>query len=108
VLTHFVAARSHVPSSSIGQAVGIKSDGNIVVAGLGAGYDFGLARYTSSGRLDPSFGRGGKVLTDLGSGRVTRPSNRSGFHEARLISLCPARDPAGRSSCEIAVATDGE
>jgi uncharacterized delta-60 repeat protein len=68
VLTHFVAARSHVPSSSIGQAVVIQSDGKIVVAGLGAGYDFALARYTPGGRLDPSFGRGGKVLTDLGSG----------------------------------------
>jgi uncharacterized delta-60 repeat protein len=35
-----------------------------VVNGLGV-TDFGLARYTTDGRLDPSFGSGGKVTTDF-------------------------------------------
>jgi uncharacterized delta-60 repeat protein len=30
--------------------------------------EFGLARYTARGRLDPSFGRGGKVTTRFGAG----------------------------------------
>jgi uncharacterized delta-60 repeat protein len=47
---------------SIIQAIGIQSDGKIVVAGGGAG-SFALARYTTEGRLDPTFGRGGKVTT---------------------------------------------
>jgi uncharacterized delta-60 repeat protein len=67
VLTQFVL-RSGERSSSIAQSMVIQRDGKIVAAGLGNGYDFALARYTTSGRLDPTFGRGGKVLTDFGSG----------------------------------------
>ena len=50
----------------------VQADGKIVAAGggsrTGAFADFALARYTTRGRLDASFGRGGKVLTDFGSG----------------------------------------
>jgi uncharacterized delta-60 repeat protein len=67
VVTH-LDAQSTIPSSSIAQSLVIQRDGKLVVAGLGAGYDFGLARYTTRGRLDGSFGRGGKALTDFGSG----------------------------------------
>jgi uncharacterized delta-60 repeat protein len=67
VVTHF-EAESPVPSSSIAESLVIQRDGKLVVAGLGAGYDFGLARYTRRGRLDPTFGHAGKVLTDFGSG----------------------------------------
>ncbi len=52
------------------RAVAIQADGKIVAAGYsGHGdvmYDFLLARYTTSGKLDGSFGSGGKVLTDVG------------------------------------------
>lgn len=51
--------------------VGIQKDGKIVVAGVtdeGTGKDFALARYKEQdGILDPRFGTGGKVVTDLGS-----------------------------------------
>jgi hypothetical protein len=30
-------------------------------------FDFGVARYSSTGQLDQSFGVGGKVTTDLGN-----------------------------------------
>jgi uncharacterized delta-60 repeat protein len=49
------------------QAIAIGADGRIVAAGGGAGH-FALARYTPSGRLDPSFGRRGMVTTRFGSG----------------------------------------
>ena len=55
-------------------AVVLEPNGKIVVAGsrsLGAGdesHDFLLIRYTPHGRLDGTFGCGGKVLTDFGSG----------------------------------------
>jgi uncharacterized delta-60 repeat protein len=39
--------------------------GKIVVAGESGG-DFALVRYDRNGNLDPSFGSGGKVLTDIG------------------------------------------
>lgn len=53
--------------------VAIQPDGRIVVAGscqvglLGNTWDACVARYSSSGALDGSFGSGGKVITDMGS-----------------------------------------
>ncbi len=49
-------------------AAGIQSDGKILVGGhsfRGSNYDFMLIRYLSDGRLDPSFGSGGKVTTSI-------------------------------------------
>src|SRR5262249_39721673 len=48
-------------------------DGKIVLAGTSLeddtwNYDFALARYSSEGVLDSSFGTDGKVITDLGNG----------------------------------------
>ena len=40
-------------------------DGRLLVAGTANG-DFALARYLADGSLDPSFGRWGRVTTDLG------------------------------------------
>jgi len=50
-------------------AAALMPDGRIVVAGSTfgeAGGDFALARYLPDGSLDPSFGSGGVVRTDLG------------------------------------------
>ncbi len=52
-------------------AVAIQPDARIVVAGStrnGGGVDFALVRYLDDGTLDPSFGLGGLVRTDFGSG----------------------------------------
>jgi uncharacterized delta-60 repeat protein len=58
---------TNLRSEDLAQAVAIQSDGKIVVAGIADGDvgHFGLARYTSNGFLDPTFGEGGKVVTDL-------------------------------------------
>jgi uncharacterized delta-60 repeat protein len=48
-------------------ALVIQPDGKLVVAGTSNG-DFALARYLPNGALDPTFGSGGTVLTDVGSG----------------------------------------
>jgi uncharacterized delta-60 repeat protein len=58
------------------KALAVQPDGKIVAGGrrAGLGYtgdpaeapDFALARYQPNGRLDPSFGKGGRVLTDFG------------------------------------------
>ena len=45
-------------------ALAIQPDGKIVAGGAGA-YDFAMARYTPTGALDPTFGSGGKVTTDI-------------------------------------------
>jgi uncharacterized delta-60 repeat protein len=53
--------------------VAIQPDGAIVAVGQTTvmasspdGADFALARYTPDGKLDPGFGRGGIVTTDIG------------------------------------------
>ena len=60
-----------LPASAV-RAVAIQADGKIVVAG--GSWDphtgvsrFGLARYTVRCHLDPTFGRGGKVVTSFGA-----------------------------------------
>ena len=47
------------------RAIALQPDGKIVVAGLPNIYRFALARYRPNGRLDPTFGDGGKVMTTL-------------------------------------------
>lgn len=49
-------------SQSQGYAVALQSDGKIVVAGSSGSY-FAVARYTTSGALDATFGTGGVVTT---------------------------------------------
>ncbi|HEY7056794.1 MAG TPA: Calx-beta domain-containing protein [Vicinamibacterales bacterium] len=53
-------------------AVVVDADGRIVVAGhaatpspTGGDNDFAVARYTNAGTLDPTFGTGGKVMTNI-------------------------------------------
>jgi len=46
------------------ESVAVQQDGKIVAAGLAA-FDVALARYTSDGTLDPSFGTGGRVTTSI-------------------------------------------
>lgn len=52
------------------RAIGIQSDGKIVVAGYasnGSNYDFAVVRYATNGSLDTTFGAGGIVTTPVGS-----------------------------------------
>jgi uncharacterized delta-60 repeat protein len=58
--------RTDFGRDDVANALAIQGDGKIVAAG-GTGSDFALARYTRDGRLDPSFGMGGKVVTDVGA-----------------------------------------
>src|SRR5438093_1223928 len=59
-------------------AVAIQDDGRIVAAGEGDGV-FALTRYMPDGRLDASFGTGGKILTDFG-----RKVRGSGANDAAI------------------------
>jgi uncharacterized delta-60 repeat protein len=59
-------------SHDYGYDVAIQPDGKILVVGLGQNKDFAIARYNDDGTLDNSFGRKGKVLTNLvGKGQST-------------------------------------
>jgi uncharacterized delta-60 repeat protein len=59
---------------SRGHDLALQPDGKIIVAGIvyfgadpNTDVDFGLARYAPDGSLDPDFGTGGMLTTDLGS-----------------------------------------
>lgn len=60
VLTDFAGASDTI------YALAVQADGKIVAAGSSA-QDFALARYTTDGALDTTFGTAGKVTTALGS-----------------------------------------
>lgn len=56
------------PSGEIARGIAVQSDGKIVVAGssrLGGDSDFTLIRFLSDGRLDPSFGNGGGLISPI-------------------------------------------
>ncbi len=57
------------PGDDHAEAVAVQPDGRIVVAGATEGRgDFAVARYEADGDLDPTFGRGGTVATDVAGG----------------------------------------
>ncbi|WP_407571992.1 hypothetical protein [Deinococcus altitudinis] len=59
-------------SRDVAFALQVQPDGKLVVAGSTdggtTGDDFALLRYTATGTLDPTFGKGGKVITPVGLG----------------------------------------
>ena len=56
------------PQGTVADAVAVQLDGKLVVAGGGGGGLFLVARYRSDGTLDPTFGSGGSVMTDITPG----------------------------------------
>jgi uncharacterized delta-60 repeat protein len=67
----FEAGGANGNNDDVANAVAIQPDGRIVVGGqsarTGSGIDFTLVRLTTDGNLDPTFGVGGKVITDFGT-----------------------------------------
>lgn len=76
--------------SSYVSAVLVQPDGKIVAAGSSAVHmlsDFALARYNRDGRLDPSFGTGGIVLTDIsGAGSQDEISAATLQRDGRIVA----------------------
>lgn len=97
----------------IGNAMVLMPDGRIVVAGstivADGRRDFALARYTSAGVLDPTFGTGGLVTTAVG------PSDDIAYALTlmpwgRLVAAGSARISTGGSGNDLALVsynTDG-
>ncbi|MBT8390147.1 MAG: hypothetical protein KJO48_00005, partial [Ignavibacteria bacterium] len=58
-------------NNNVGRSVVIQQDGKILMAGyakIGTSDDFAVVRYNSEGILDTTFGIGGKVTTQIGTG----------------------------------------
>jgi uncharacterized delta-60 repeat protein len=88
--------------SSSGRSALVRPDGTTLVVGR-SGTDFGIARYTADGKLDPSFSDDGKQATDF--------SERT--DEARAVLVAPGSKilVVGHSGKDLAVArytADGE
>jgi uncharacterized delta-60 repeat protein len=74
-----------------------QSNGSIIVAGRAAQPDitldipgasvFALARYTTTGQLDPTFGSGGKVITSLGQNLTAGISAVTLDSNGRLVAV---------------------
>ena len=82
-------------------AVLVQPDDRIVVAGhaatstpLGPNNDFAVARYTSMGDLDISFGNGGKVMTTIG-GRTDLGAAAALLADGRILVAGRVADGAG-------------
>jgi uncharacterized delta-60 repeat protein len=66
----FVTTDFSGATDDIAYAMTMQGDGKLVVAGRTGDYpqfDFGVARYSSDGQLDQTFGTGGKVASDFSS-----------------------------------------
>jgi uncharacterized delta-60 repeat protein len=65
-ITTDISGQRDIPEVAV-----VQPDGKILVAGIGyngPNFDWVLARYTSAGQLDPTFGNGGKLALDMGPG----------------------------------------
>jgi uncharacterized delta-60 repeat protein len=77
-------------------AVAVQADGRIVVAGsssAGGRGEVAIVRYTSGGRLDPSFGRSGKVLSSFGGKRDDGASDVALQQDGRIVAAGWSGDP---------------
>jgi len=87
---------SHSASFDSFSAVAVQPNGRIVAAGT-SGDDFALLRYNPDGSPDPTFGVGGKVVTDLGSATVDSWSAMALLPDGKIVV-------AGRSGGDFALA----
>jgi uncharacterized delta-60 repeat protein len=92
-------------------AVALQPDGKIVAAGWSGGVDFrdfALARYTVRGRLDPSFGQGGKVATALGSQHQAQLGAAALQPDGKIVAVGRALLPTGSATVLARFTTRGE
>ncbi|HXM20852.1 MAG TPA: hypothetical protein VN948_06275 [Terriglobales bacterium] len=82
-------------------ALAIQSNGEIVVAGqAGSGNQsftsssFALARYTTTGKLDASFGSKGKVITPIGQGHISFVSALALQSDGKIVAAGNSGPPA--------------
>lgn len=95
-------------ASDIAGGLAVQADGRVIVAGgadnfATTGFDFALARYTTRGALDPSFGDGGKVTTHfVGNLDVARAIALQA--EGRIVVAGAAGDSSNRMGADFALA----
>jgi uncharacterized delta-60 repeat protein len=87
VVTDFAAI------DDIPMAVRIQADGKIVVAGTSGPGNYSMARYTTTGTLDATFGTGGKVFDTFGPGTVINALYLQSNGKLDIAGRASATDP---------------
>jgi uncharacterized delta-60 repeat protein len=81
VVTNIATVLSQSPQNCFINSIALQTDGKIVAGGeshvaIGSGYNScALARYTTTGSLDASFGSGGVVVTNIAAVLLQSPQN---------------------------------
>jgi uncharacterized delta-60 repeat protein len=81
-------------------AVALQSDGKIVVAGnasTGSSGGFALARYTTAGALDSSFGSSGEVVTNFAGASTASAGGVAIQPNGYIVAVGGANEPSGNS-----------
>ncbi|HWE05039.1 MAG TPA: SdrD B-like domain-containing protein [Tepidisphaeraceae bacterium] len=90
----------------IAVAAALQSDGKVVVAGIsnysGNDNDFVLARYTTTGALDTTFGANGRVITNLSSVGGAEATAMIIDSQGRILVLGTLGDPSNANRFTIA------
>jgi uncharacterized delta-60 repeat protein len=93
-------------------SVAVEADGKIVAAGWSGGTNAAsfatLVRYTSRGKLDPSFGRGGKVVTALGSQHSAYLRAAALQPDGKIVALGTTSLPSGTAVVVVRFTSSGE
>lgn len=117
VRTSFTEFYGMLAEFDVANEVLLQPDGRIVVVGemsdfgrpiSDVDYNFAIARYLPDGRLDPSFGEGGKVVTDFGAYEGAEAAAL--LPDGRLVVVGTRRVPGASDSTAgnfaVAVYTD--
>jgi uncharacterized delta-60 repeat protein len=98
-------------AGATGESVAIQSDGSVVLAGYGpdaqGNQGFDVARFTSSGQLDPSFGTGGQVITLLGPAYWARAYGVAIQSDGSIVMAGSALNSGRRTTFALARYTPG-
>lgn len=112
----FIAVFSIALAASVGTATAdrdsiggllIQPDGKIVAAGLAGGSfsgltgEIGVARYTSSGQLDPSFAEDGLATVDFANGSEARAVARQTDGKLVVVGGCCAAESVNPAASQL-------
>lgn len=69
----------------------------IAIGGVGSTFqnganEFGLARYNPNGSLDPTFGNGGRVITDINNGSLDAPRDVALQQDGKIVATGSTND----------------
>jgi uncharacterized delta-60 repeat protein len=83
-----MGGKATTPGAFVAYGFTLRPDGRIVVAGAAndrGNINFALLQYNVNGNLDPTFGAGGKVLTNFGQGQGVQTSSLALQPDGKIV-----------------------